>query len=220
MNYNYKDYETTTLPGTGRIYLIDEDRPYPSITTILGNTQEDDKKKSLDAWRARVGKSESDKITNLAATRGTNTHLMLERALAGLDPKTHEFPKEHAAIFNSLKLELRKITGVHGQEVVLFSDMLGIAGRCDLVGDYQNEIAIIDYKTSSRVKSSDEIGDYWLQCCFYALAHNEMFGTNIKKMVILMGVENKMPLVFKKLIDDELITALIERVNKFYANIK
>lgn len=220
LNFDYKDYETSTLQGVGRIYLIDEERPYPSITTILGQTLEDDKKNALDAWRNRVGKKESDKIANLAATRGTNTHLMLERAMAGQDPKVHEFPKEHAAIFNSLKLEIRKITEVHGQEVVLFSDMLGIAGRCDLVGDYQNEIAIIDYKTSSRVKSADEIGDYWLQCCFYAMAHNEMFGTNISKMVILMGVENKMPLVFKKTITDELVIQLVERVNKFYANIK
>ena len=88
-----------------------------------------------------------------------------------------------------------------------------------MVAEYQSEIAIVDYKTSSRVKSADEIGDYWLQCAFYAIAHNEMFGTDIKKMVIMMGVENRLPLVFRKTIDDELILKLAERTAEFYAKL-
>ena len=137
--------------------------PYPSITTLLGNTMEKEKATSLEAWKARVGNKKAEKVTNDAATRGTNVHLMLERALNNQDPLISEFPKEHVAVFNSLKYELRKINKVYGQEVVLFSDSFGVAGRCDLVADYQNEMAIVDYKTSSRVKSVSEIGDYFLQ---------------------------------------------------------
>lgn len=215
MNYNYVEYSDEIIPNFGRVYHTPKG-PYPSITTILGKTQEGDKKSVLEAWRARVGNKEADKITQAAATRGTNTHLMLERQLRGEDPRLHEFPKEHVALFHSLRLELKQINRWFGQEVVLFSDTLQIAGRCDLVAEYKGTLSIVDYKTSSRVKSADEIGDYWLQAAFYAVAHNEMFQTDINKLVILMGVENKLPLVFKKTLDDELTLKLITRVKDFY----
>jgi genome maintenance exonuclease 1 len=211
----YKDCETINVEGK-RVYMIDEERYYPSITTILGQSLPMEKQNVLNAWRARVGNKEADRISKAACDRGTNTHLMLERYLRNEDPRIEDFPQEHSAMFKSLRLELRNINRVYGQEVVLYSDILGVAGRCDLVAEYKGEIAIVDYKTSSRVKSADEIGDYWLQCAAYAIMHNEMFGTNIKKMVILMGVENKLPLIFKRTISDELVLNLIERVNSFY----
>jgi len=215
MTFTYLDYPTVNVEGK-RIYVISDEKYYPSVTTVLGQSQEKEKSSVLENWRRRVGNKEADRITNDACTRGTNVHLMLERALRGDDPKLMEFPESHRNIFNSLKLEIRKINSVFGQEVVLFSDTLRVAGRCDLVAEYQGTLTIVDYKTSSRVKSIDEIGDYWLQACAYALMHNEMFGTDIKKMVIMMGVENKMPMVFKKTLDDELILKLCERVSTFY----
>jgi ATP-dependent exoDNAse (exonuclease V) beta subunit len=213
--FNYTDYNTVTLEGK-RFYALGGDKYYPSITTVLGNTQDEATTSVLNAWRARVGNAAAQKKTEDAAQRGTNTHLMLERFLKGEDPKLHEFPDAHVKIFNSLRLELKKINKVYGQEVVLFSDDFRIAGRCDLVAEYQGELAIVDYKTSSRVKSKDEIGDYWKQAAFYASAHNEMFGTDIKKLVILMGVENHLPLVFKKMMDEELIVELALRTEEFY----
>lgn len=213
--FEYKDYDTVTLEGK-RFYALGGEKYYPSITTVLGNTQDAETTSVLNAWRARVGNAAAQKKSNDAAQRGTNTHLMLERFLKGEDPKLAEFPSDHVKIFNSLRLELKKINKVYGQEVVLFSDVFGIAGRCDLVAEYQGELAIVDYKTSSRVKSKDEIGDYWLQTAFYAMAHNEMFGTDIKKLVILMGVENHLPLVFKKTIEEALVVGLAERTSEFY----
>ena len=215
MTFDYKDYSTVNVDGK-RIYQISDEKYYPSITTVLGQTLLPEKKNYLDAWKARVGSAKANQITNDAATRGTNTHLMLERFLKGEDPKIEEFPEAHASIFKSLRLELRKINKVYGQEVVLFSDVLGVAGRCDLIAEYQGTLSIVDYKTSSRVKVADEIGDYWLQAAFYAIAHNEMFGTNIEKLVIMMGVENKLPMIFRKTIDDEMLLKLSERVSAFY----
>ena len=216
--FAYRDCETVNVDGK-RVYVCGDDRYYPSITTILGQSLPMEKQNVLNAWRARVGNKEADRVSKAACDRGTNTHLMLERYLRNEDPKIEEFPEEHAKIFKSLRLELKKINKVYGQEVALYSDLLGIAGRCDLVAEYQGEIAIVDYKTSSRVKSADEIGDYWLQAAFYTLAHNEMFGTDIKKMVIMMGVENKLPLVFKKTISEQLIEDLMIRGLKFYESL-
>lgn len=217
MSFDYKEYSTHSVEGK-RIYQI-EDNFYPSITTVLGGTQSAEKIQSLQNWKNRLGHKEAEKVTNSAAARGTNMHLMLERALGGKDPKLEEFPVEHVNIFKSLRLEITKINKVYGQEIVLFSDVLGVAGRCDLIGEYKGEMAIVDYKSSTRAKSADEIGDYWLQTSFYAIAHNEMFGTKIEKLVILMGVENKLPMVFKKTLDENLVLDLIERTEKFYKEV-
>jgi genome maintenance exonuclease 1 len=217
--FQYLDCETTNLQGVGRVYCISDEKMFPSITTVLGNTLESEKRDVLANWRARVGNKKADQISKDACDRGTNTHLMLERYLRNEDPQLESFPEAHTRLFKSLRLEVNKVNKVFGQEVVLYSDTLGVAGRCDLIAEYQGEIAIVDYKTSSRIKSADEIGDYWVQCAAYAIMHNEMFGTNIEKMVILMGVENKLPLVFKKTITEDLVEQLFNRVTQFYAKL-
>jgi hypothetical protein len=122
---------------------------------------------------------------------------------------------EDKGIFNSLKFKLKKISEIYGQEVALYSDVIGVAGRCDCIGVYEGSEAIIDFKTTARVKNDKDIEDYWLQCCFYALAHNEMFGTNIMTGVILMGNLNGIPQVWKKDLK-ECIVPLVERAESFY----
>lgn len=216
--FDYQNFEAQLVQGM-RVYFTPVG-PLPSITTMLGKSAPAEKTSYLDAWRARVGNSKADKITNDAATRGTNTHLMLERFVNGEEAyKLNEFPEAHINIFKSMRLELKKINKVYGQEVVLYSDILGVAGRCDLVAEHQGVLSIVDYKTSSRIKNKEEIGDYWLQTAFYAMAHNEMFGTNIEKLVIIMGVENHLPMVFRKVIDDGLLLELSERVSAFYSKL-
>lgn len=214
MTFDYVDYNTVNVDGK-RLYLLSDEIAYPSITTVLGNTDVE-KSNVLAAWRARIGNKQADKISADAAARGTNVHLMLERHLNGEDPRVDEFPKEHVSVYRSIKMALSKINKVHGQEVVLYSHALMVAGRCDLVADYDGEMAIVDYKTSTRVKTVEEIGGYFLQAAFYATAHNEMFGTDIKKLVTVMGIENKLPRIFKKTIDDVLLESLCERVAAFY----
>jgi hypothetical protein len=213
--FPYVDKQTIQVMGR-RFYDIDAERAYPSITTILGHTVPPEDKAWIDKWRNRVGHAKADKIRDDAGVRGTNVHKMLERKVRGEDPQLSTFPPEHVKIFTSLKVELSKVNTVYGQEVVLYSDVFGVAGRCDMIAEYQGEMAIVDYKTSTRFKSADDIGDYWLQATFYALAHNEMFGTDISKLVIMMGVENKLPMCFKKRIDDEMIVKLDDRARKFY----
>lgn len=216
--FDYKDYKTEQVIGQ-RFYDLGELGLLPSITTVLGHTPTEETKSWLDAWKARVGEAEAARKSKLATDRGTNVHTMLERFVRGEDVLATSFPDEHVRVFNSMKLELTKVNVVYGQEMVLYSTMLGVAGRCDMVAEHQGELAIVDYKTSTRMKDKSDIGDYWIQTAFYAIAHNEMFGTNIEKLVIMMGVENKLPLVFKKRLSDDLVLELIARTDKFYAEL-
>ena len=60
------------------------------------------------------------------------------------------------------------------------------AGTSDAIGLHKGTPAIIDFKTAKKIKKREWIEDYFMQGCAYALAHNEMFDTDIKKIAILM----------------------------------
>ena len=63
------------------------------------------------------------------------------------------------------------------------------AGTTDGVGIHLGEESILDYKQTNRPKKQEWIEDYYLQLTAYALAHNEVYGTNIRKGVVLMCVK-------------------------------
>ena len=42
---------------------------------------------------------------------------------------------------------------------------------------------IIDFKTSKKTKYIKQIKDYFIQCCAYAVAHNELYGTELKMLL-------------------------------------
>lgn len=214
MSFIYADYNTIEYDGN-RFYDLGT-ICYPSITTVLGNTEDSG---WLEAWHARVGIEEANRVSKAATTRGTNVHLMLERFCQGADPGLQEFPEEHQRVFKSMTLEARKINKIYGQEVALYSTAFEVAGRCDVIGEWQGVPSIIDFKTANKPKRLDDIRDYWLQTTFYALAHNEMFKTDIKQLVVFIGVEERLPQVFKATITDDLIVELAERTSLFYDNL-
>jgi genome maintenance exonuclease 1 len=80
---------------------------------------------------------------------------------------------------------LSQVDEIWGVEVALLAKGL-YAGTSDAVGMFNGVESIIDFKTSKKIKKREWIEDYFMQGCAYALAHNEMFGTNIKQVAILM----------------------------------
>ena len=60
------------------------------------------------------------------------------------------------------------------------------AGATDLVGVYDYEDSIIDFKQSNRPKRREWIEDYCMQMAAYAMAHNQVYRTEITQGVILM----------------------------------
>ena len=56
--------------------------------------------------------------------------------------------------------------------------------------------AFYDEQTK-KVKYIKQIKDYFIQCCAYAVAHNQMFGTGISDIVILITVDGKDPQCFE-----------------------
>jgi genome maintenance exonuclease 1 len=77
---------------------------------------------------------------------------------------------------------------VWGSEVPLYFPEL-YAGTTDCVGIHKGEQSILDFKQTNKPKKLEYIDDYFIQLTAYAMAHNEVHGTNIRKGVILMCVK-------------------------------
>lgn len=173
----------------------------------------------MKKWQESLGVSKAAAVTKAAATRGTNVHLLIERFLKGeqVDAPIDGKPVNPTDLnaFNAMKLMLKKIDEVWGQEVPLFSEELEVCGRCDLIAVYDGQPVIVDFKTSSRVKSKSDIHSYKLQLAFYAKAHNEMYGTTITEGVILMVAETGFPMKFIVKLE-EVEVELRERVAAFW----
>jgi len=183
--YNYPQLKRIQTP-TGRQYTDDIGEPVPSVTTILSDTGD---KTALIAWRKRVGDAEANRISQESAGLGTKVHNALEKHILGEDVS---FGNNHISVMaesmtnQMLNNGLNKVDELYGVEVGLIAQGL-YAGTSDAIGMYEGEEAIIDFKTAKKIKKREWIEDYFMQGCAYALAHNEMFESNIRKVVILMG---------------------------------
>lgn len=197
MKFDYvTDMSVDTLT-TGRTYHT-PDGSYPSLTTILGKTANNP---WLEQWKARVGEEEAARVSKEATDRGTLIHTFAERHFNG-DSIWEELRTQSLDVRQmSRDLITLVSTGVEevwGQEQVLWSNKYKYAGRTDMVGIWKGRPSIIDFKTSKKPKQSTQIRDYFIQCCGYAVAHNEMYGTGIKDIVVAITVDGKEPQLFEK----------------------
>ena len=195
MKYNYlTDVKTETLT-TGRTYYT-PDGAYPSITTILGKTADNT---WLQKWIERVGEEEAARVSKEATDRGTLVHEYAERHFNGEDISDLALQTLDVRQISHdlIKMAESGIEEVWGQEQVLWSNKYRYAGRTDMVGIWKGKPTIIDFKTSKKKKYVKQITDYFIQCCAYAVAHNELYGTGIRNMAVLITVDGGEPQIFE-----------------------
>ncbi len=181
--YDYQPLERITTEN-GRRYIVGETRPLPSVTTILGKTKD---MTHLNEWKERVGQAEATRIVTEAARLGGGMHTNLENYI--LDkPMSGSFMDQTLAKV-IIKHGLCKVNEVWGTEVALYSKEL-YAGTTDVIGLHDNIPSIIDFKNSLRDKKKEWIEDYFMQCCAYKLSHDEMYGTDIQKCVIMIATRD------------------------------
>ena len=182
----------------GRFYIDSNGKEVPSVTTVLSATSD---KSGIDEWKRRVGHEEATRIINESTTIGSNVHNALENYLNGDDWKIQDddsyISKTSISILNCfIENLINDISNIWGLEVGVILDGL-YAGTADCVGIYNEKESLIDFKTAKTIKPKEWIEDYFLQCSAYANAHNVMFGTDIKQIVILMADRNQ---EFKKFV--------------------
>lgn len=181
--FDYKPLKRVDT-GNGRRYIVGERRPLPSVTTIIDKTSD---KTFLLEWRANVGEAEATRITTEASGLGTGMHNNIEKYILE-KPMTGSFMAKTLAnvIINE---GLSKVTEVWGTEVSLYSTDL-YAGTTDLIGINNGIPSIMDYKNSIKEKKREWIDGYFMQLCAYAMSHNEMYGTDIHRGIVMIATRD------------------------------
>ena len=189
--YTYTPINRESVEGK-RLYATPDGSKVPSVTTILDKTKPEEEKAALQAWRRAVGEKKAQEITTEAANRGTRMHKWLEDYVkTGIlnEPGTNPFSQQsHKMAKCVIDQGLVNVNEVWGVEVPLYYPGL-YAGTTDCVGVHLNEQAIMDHKQTNKPKKEEWITGYKLQLTAYALAHNKVHGSNIRKGVVLMCVK-------------------------------
>jgi genome maintenance exonuclease 1 len=175
-----------------RLYATPDGNKVPSVTTILDKTKPAESRIALANWRKAVGEKKAQEITTEAANRGTRMHKFLEDYIKGdvlKESLGNPYAQQSLVMAKKvIEVGFPKISEVWGSEVPLYFPEL-YAGTTDCVGVHDGDQSILDYKQTNKPKKLEYIDDYFIQLTAYAMAHNEVHGTNIRKGVILMCVK-------------------------------
>ena len=191
-----------------RFYKSPNDKWLPSVTTVTGWSKRD----FFKEWRTKPGNlAESRRCL----TRGNELHQIIEDYINNKEDIFKAKQPHNIELFNQLKPELHRIDNIYAQEVPLWSENIGLAGRVDCVAEFDGELSIIDFKGSTKTKKEEWIENYFRQATAYAIMFQEKTGIVIKNIVIMVACENGDNQIFiKKPID--YVVGLYGDIKTFY----
>ena len=214
----FPDLEVSNVNGM-RFYEAPNGLKYPSITTVLG--KQPGKQKGLHEWRKRVGAQQAAIISGKAARRGTAFHWCVEDYLKNQEINGEHKEKNFLAyhmFMESKKYLDDNIDQVVLQEQAMYSDIFKVAGRCDMSGVWNNELAVVDFKTTTTMKKREWLYDYFIQCSAYGSMYEEHTGEAIDNIIIFMVAEDGAVEIFREDTKDYL-PMLDEMMESFYNNL-
>ena len=151
-----------------------------------------------------------------AARRGKSFHTLVEQYIKGETPSIRDVLP--LGLFKLLKPYIDQIDNIHLLEAIMYSKKLTVAGQVDCVAEYNGKLSVIDFKTANKERQESWIDNYFLQTTAYAHMYEEIFGTPIEQIVILIASEDGTTQAFVKNKADyekELGTA-IQNFYKYY----
>lgn len=201
--------ERQTIDGVRYYTLPSGNKKLVSITSVISHYKKD----FFNNWRKRVGIEEANKITKRATSRGTDTHSLIESYLLNEILPSVQVISEY--LFKIAKPTIKRINNIHCLESSLYSEVLGVAGSVDTIADFDDELSVIDYKTSKEPKPIEWLEGYFVQAMFYGMAYYEMTGTQIKKLVIIMTCENGECVIYEERDLKKYMKLVIKYIKKF-----
>ena len=200
-----------TIDGVRYYSVPDEDEliKLVSITSVTSHFN----KEIFVNWRKKIGNEKADKITKAATRRGTDMHTLTEYYLK--NDNLPDVPPISEFLFKIAKSKLNLINNIYTLEGSLYSRQLGIAGTVDCIAEYNDELAIIDFKTSKKPKPREWIEHYFVQAMAYGCMLYELTGVSVKKLVIIMACENGECVVYEEYDKAKYIKLLGEYIRKF-----
>ena len=216
--HKYHDVKQINLEGK-RLYQAPDGSKTPSVTTILGKTKD---MTHLNEWKKRVGEQKAQQIVTEAAGVGTAMHNNLERFLIGeerMPGKNMVHVQANKMADEIIKNALVDMDEIWGIEQALYFPEL-YSGTTDLVGVYKGQPAICDFKQTNKPKKEEWLEDYYMQLAAYALAHNEVYGTEIREGHVFMCSRDLQYQQFDLTPDkfDYWVERWLDRVEDYYTN--
>lgn len=185
---------------------------YPGATKILSGTKD---MSGLDAWRARVGDEEADRILLESQVIGNSLDMILYEYFK---PTFNEDDYKNEVgffLYKQLKPRLKHIDPI-GLQIKIWSDKLKVMGYLDCLCYYKGVLSLVDFKNSKKIKTPEYLEDYYLQCTIYCMLLKDMFGINVRQIVLLIGIrENIYPQVEVQQTKDYVREA-IKRIKEYY----
>ena len=183
--YTYEKLKRVEVDGKRR-YAAPGGAPVASVTTILSNTKD---MSHLIAWKKRVGEQKAQEIVTEASGVGTRMHKYLEDYIDTSEwpqPGSNPYAQQAHMMATTIKVHaMDDVDEIWGSEVPLYVPNI-YAGTTDLVGVYKGNPCIMDFKQTNKPKKLEWVEDYFLQLTAYAIAHNEVHGTDIREGHIFM----------------------------------
>ena len=213
VNLKVSEVEPVSQDGVRYYPIPGADKYYPSVTSITSFKNA----AFFAGWRKKVGEDEANRITNRATQRGTAFHSITEDYIKGelnLDKYLENNPLS-VRMFQSAKDTFNRIDNIHCLETFLYSHYLGLAGRVDCIAEFDGELAVIDFKTSTKEKKEDWIQNYFVQETAYAAMFLERSGIEVKKIVTLIATEEGSIQVFQKYNLDDYLQLLKSYIEEF-----
>jgi len=207
------EVEPVNKDGVRFYKLPKTDKYYPSVTSITSFKNA----KFFKEWRTKIGEDEANRITARATQRGTAFHSIAEDYINGeldLDKYLDNNPLS-VRMFQSAKDTLNRIDNIHCLESFLYSHYLGLAGRVDCIAEFDGELAVIDFKTSTKEKKEEHIENYFVQETAYAAMFLERTGIEVKKIVTLIATEEGSIQIFQKHNLDDYLQLLKSYIEEF-----
>jgi genome maintenance exonuclease 1 len=143
---------------------------------------------ALNEWKKRVGEQNAKQITQEAAGIGTAMHSNLERFMVGETRQPGNAPvhqQAHKMADQIIINALSQVDEVWAMEQSLYFPGL-YSGTTDLVCVYKGNPSVCDYKQTNKPKKAEWVEDYYLQLTAYIMAHNEVYGSDIREGHVFM----------------------------------
>ena len=194
-----------------RLYNLPNGDWVPSITTVTSFYN----REIFVKWRKRIGLEEANRITKRATARGTDFHQVCQDYLENKELNWDDYQPLSKFMFFHTKPYLDKINNIHAIERTLYSEYLGLAGRVDCIGEYEGELAVIDFKTSEKIKPEEWLENYFVQEMFYGSAYYELTEIPIVKLITIMVTPGGEVKVFDKRNKGDYIKLLVRYIKEF-----
>ena len=143
----------------GNRFYEKDGRRYPSVTSILRYYPKGD---GFYKWVGSVGKEEAEKIRDFAGEQGNKVHKAIENYLSNKEIDYDSLSAKESGLVIAFLDWYKDLITEHKVEVValelpVLNEVDGYAGTIDIVLKIDQEIWIVDIKTSNYVQTTHKL---------------------------------------------------------------